>query len=68
MCDKCNVLNINGMNCHESGCPNAHDISCGGCGNPVHNKNIYTANDWDGIEYCKECAEYAAKHEAEEGS
>ena len=23
MCDQCEVLNINGMNCHETGCPDA---------------------------------------------
>lgn len=23
MCDQCEVLNINGINCHEPGCPDA---------------------------------------------
>lgn len=35
MCDSCEVLNINGLNCHELGCPNAwQDIirECKWCG------------------------------------
>lgn len=35
MCDQCEVLNINGVNCHEHGCPDAwkdHDRECMWCG------------------------------------
>ena len=36
MCDSCEILNINGMNCHEHGCPDAwkdYDRECEWCGN-----------------------------------
>ena len=35
MCDSCNVLNINGINCHEIGCPDAwkdYKKECKWCG------------------------------------
>ena len=35
MCDSCEVLNINGVNCHEHGCPDAWKEStreCAWCG------------------------------------
>lgn len=34
MCDSCEVLNINSMNCHETGCPDAwrdHARECAWC-------------------------------------
>jgi hypothetical protein len=31
MCDQCNVLNINGCNCHEHGCPNSWQGISQGC-------------------------------------
>lgn len=34
-CDQCNVLYINGVRCHETGCPEAwrdHTVECGDCG------------------------------------
>ena len=36
MCDSCEVLNINGINCHEIGCPEAwkdYSRECKWCGN-----------------------------------
>ena len=35
MCNSCEVLNINGVNCHENGCPDAwkdYDVECSWCG------------------------------------
>jgi len=35
MCENCNVLNINGINCHELGCPDAwkdYKKECKWCG------------------------------------
>ena len=35
MCDQCEVLNINGTNCHEQGCPEAwkdYTRECYECG------------------------------------
>ena len=35
MCDSCEVLNINGLNCHERGCPEAwkdKKVECKWCG------------------------------------
>lgn len=37
MCSSCEVLNINGVNCHETGCPEAWKdslIECKWCGTP----------------------------------
>ena len=36
MCDSCNVLSINGVNCHELGCPDAwqdYEVKCKWCDN-----------------------------------
>lgn len=35
MCDSCQELNINGVNCHEIGCPDSwkdYEIECFECG------------------------------------
>ena len=35
MCESCEVLNINGINCHETGCPDvwkSQDLECKWCG------------------------------------
>ena len=48
MCDSCEVLNINGTNCHETGCPNAWKDSkrkCKWCGTEF-------TPDHRGQEYC----------------
>lgn len=46
-CDQCQMLNINGVNCHEQGCPNKnahwsqereqwiHYFECGECGDQI---------------------------------
>lgn len=52
-CDQCAMLSINGLACHEIGCPKANEFQCV-CGEYTSRK--YFANDWDGIAYCKECA------------
>jgi hypothetical protein len=36
MCNSCEVLNINGVNCHEIGCPDSlkdHKVECKCCDN-----------------------------------
>lgn len=30
-CDQCQALMINGVYCHETGCPNAHSLACRKC-------------------------------------
>jgi hypothetical protein len=34
MCNSCEVLNINGVNCHETGCPESYKTpkDCSWCG------------------------------------
>ena len=35
MCDSCEVLTINGVKCHETGCPDAwkeYEVECKWCG------------------------------------
>ena len=35
MCNQCEILNINGVNCHEIGCPDAwkdYQVECAWCG------------------------------------
>ena len=35
MCESCNEISINGINCHEQGCPDAwkgYDLECKWCG------------------------------------
>ena len=35
MCESCEALNINGVNCHEAGCPDSwrdYDVECLKCG------------------------------------
>jgi hypothetical protein len=51
MCDSCEVLNINGMNCHETGCPEAwKDYKrkckwCGGAFKPESRNQVYCCDD-----------------------
>lgn len=55
MCESCNVLNIQGVNCHETGCPDAwigHLRECKNCDNrfiPEERDEIYCC-----IECCRE--------------
>jgi len=62
---QCEMLNINGLNCHETGCPNEGSMDCARCSETVQYRQIYTANDWDGLKYCKSCAESVAQYEYE---
>jgi hypothetical protein len=66
VCDQCEYLVINGIGCHETGCPNQGSIECESCGECVRAHNVHYANDWDGLEYCKPCAEYNAQLEADD--
>lgn len=61
-CDQCQFLFLNGIGCHEIGCPNANQFKCS-CGE--YSKHKHYANDWDGIALCKDCAERQAEYEAE---
>jgi len=50
MCDQCNALTINGIFCHELGCPNIK--KCAWCDKKIE-KNEY--EEFNGI--CEECYE-----------
>ncbi len=65
-CDQCQVLNINGVNCHETGCVNQHNVACEVCDELLRRHQVYYANDWDGIKLCKDCAERQAQYEEED--
>lgn len=64
-CTQCQMLSINGLACHEAGCPNDKRYGCACCQTPLHEREIYQANDWDGIDYCRDCAERVAAEEAD---
>jgi hypothetical protein len=51
---------------HERGCPMDGAVSCESCGEAVPKREVYQANDWDGLKYCKDCADQQARYEAEE--
>ena len=52
-CDQCDALYINGVFCHETGCPNSKLKKCDLC---LEYKIIYKCSD-DEYDYncCKEC-------------
>lgn len=37
-CNQCQMLNINGLNCHETGCPNDRSWQCFECGSEYSTK------------------------------
>ena len=44
-CNSCELLNINGLNCHETGCPDAwkdYEYDCRWCGSKLVNKEEST--------------------------
>ena len=51
MCQSCEVLNINGLNCHEIGCPDAwrdYQRECKWCGTlfrPEHSEHKFCCDD-----------------------
>jgi len=61
-CDQCDYLFINGIGCHEYGCPNRSAFVCQ-CGE--FTRHAFYANDWDGIKLCEECAKRQTEYEAE---
>jgi hypothetical protein len=65
-CKGCQMLTINGLACHETGCPEDRPRGCALCQTALRKREVFYANDWDGIEYCRECAERTAQFEAEE--
>lgn len=70
-CDQCEVLNINGLNCHEGGCPNKPIGKCSHCNEEItlgNRTGVCFANDWDGIPYCYDCACSISESEAREES
>ena len=43
-CDHCNAVAINGVNCHEAGCPDSwrdYDRECKWCGSGFHPAEIW---------------------------
>jgi hypothetical protein len=55
MCNSCEVLNINGVNCHESGCPDAwmdYSKECKWCGSSFKPEEEYQECCCDS---CAEC-------------
>lgn len=65
-CDQCQAVSIQGIPCHETGCPNANSIKCESCGE--YSRIAYYANNWDGCKHCKDCAaRHAEREEEEEG-
>jgi formylmethanofuran dehydrogenase subunit E len=65
-CTQCHMLNINGMPTHETGCPIGSPVTtCASCNEYLYKHTVYYANDYDGIKYCRECAERQAQYEAE---
>lgn len=52
MCNQCEVLNINGINCHEINCPDSwkdYTVTCEFCGTEF-------TPEYKGQEYCsQEC-------------
>jgi len=63
-CNQCEAMMINGMFCHELGCPSKGSARCSICKESI--RHVYYANDWDGIELCKECANTQTQYEEEE--
>ena len=57
MCDSCEVLFINGVKCHETGCPNAHKdqvLECPECGQdfvPENRNQKFCSEDCAGMHY-----------------
>ena len=52
-CDSCEMLGINGMACHETGCPDAwkdYKIACFQCGCDFQRENRHQA-------VCRDCIE-----------
>ena len=55
MCDSCEALMINGVYCHETGCPDAwkdYDVECSWCGT---NFEPEYKNQQHCSEQCYEC-------------
>ena len=56
-CDSCEALMINGVFCHETGCPNAWRVmrSCGWCGQSFMPETQYQncCSDECGTELCR---------------
>ena len=63
LCDSCEVLYINGVKCHEQGCPDAwkdYERECTECGGKFKpdDKDQLTCDDCyeeENIDYCEDC-------------
>ena len=66
-CDQCEMISVNGQACHEIGCPNTPVGVCEACQEDIpKSMGIHQANNWDGLEYCQECAIRQAEYEQNE--
>ena len=83
MCNSCNVLNINGINCHETGCPESwkdEKRECDWCGMQFLPEEKFQSccsddcwKDFHGCHadfdyYCDECNGVMRQDEYEEGN
>ena len=61
MCDSCEALMINGVHCHETGCPNTTTSEkCGHCCEPIKRSERWrnTDTEWTGVYFCSQyCAD-----------
>ncbi len=60
MCESCAAVSINGINCHEYGCPDTPVGTCDNCLDPIKRSEQYTnqSSDWTGFRFCSEsCAD-----------
>ena len=66
-CSQCQMLAINGVACHETGCPIGPVVAhCSSCDEALTRGKVYRADDWSGLEYCQDCAEREAQYQAEQ--
>ena len=58
MCNQCQMVNINGVNCHEHGCPNTGNKTtlCVGCGERGMIRKMIS-NEWGAGYVCADCLE-----------
>ena len=55
-CNQCEMASINGLPTHEAGCPNVPSAMCDSCNKVLRKLEVFSANDWDGLKYCRDCA------------
>lgn len=72
MCDSCQVLRINGIVCHETGCPNSYKnkkVECKECGQvfaPEENGQKFCSGHCQAMYYNQDCdCEFCQESEKE---